>query len=257
MQKLQGFTALVVVVVLFILVVAVSPFAVVNAGHVGVVTTFGKVSDTVLTEGFHVVMPWNRVHALDVRTQKTEVVASSASRDLQTVSTRVALNYHVNPIEANKLYQQIGIAYDDTIIQPAMQESVKSATAQFTAEELITKRAEVKSVIQKELEGRLASRHIVVDEFSIIDFSFSEEFNRAIEAKQTAEQQALKAERDLDRIRLEAQQEIEKAKAEAEALKLQRQQITPELLQLRWIEKWDGKVPQYWGGTSPFVGINR
>jgi regulator of protease activity HflC (stomatin/prohibitin superfamily) len=232
------------------------PITIVQAGHRGVPHRFGKVFDHTIDEGIHWVGFFTRVTHFEVRTKKIEVEADSASKDLQSVQTTIALNYHVDRDNAHKLYQEIGVMYNDRILQPAIQESVKSATAQYTAEEMITKRPEVKALIQHELEARMANRYIVVDEFSIVDFSFSKEFDEAIEMKQTAEQQALKAERDLDRIKLEAQQAIETAKAEAESLRLQKQQITPDLIQLRWIEKWDGELPQYMGSMNPFVGLN-
>ena len=249
----SGITALILIVILF---VTGFPITIVQAGYRGVPHRFGKVFDRTVQEGISWVGFFTRVTHFEVRTQKIEVSANSASRDLQSVQTKIALNYHVDPGAVNKLYKEIGVTYDDRIIQPTIQESVKAVTAQYTAEEMITKRSEVKTKISEQLHERLGGRYIIVDEFSIVDFTFSQEFDRAIEAKQTAEQQALKAERDLDRIKLEAQQAIERSKAEAEALRLQKQQITPDLVQLRWIEKWDGKLPQYMGSMSPFVGLN-
>ncbi len=250
---LGGVGAFLILVILF---ATGFPITIVQAGHRGVPHRFGRVFDWTVNEGIHWVGFFTSVTHFEVRTRKIEVEADSASKDLQSVQTIIALNYHADPGNVNKLYQEIGVNYNDRIIQPAIQESVKAATAQFTAEELITKRPEVKALIRQELEDRLHNRYIVVDEFSIVDFSFSKEFDAAIEAKQTAEQQALKAQRDLERVKLEAQQQIENAKAEAEALRLQKQQITPDLVQLRWIEKWNGELPQYMGSMSPFVGLN-
>jgi regulator of protease activity HflC (stomatin/prohibitin superfamily) len=250
---LGGIAAFLIVVALF---VTGFPISIVQAGHRGVPHRFGKVFDRTVDEGIHWVGFFTRITHFEVRTRKLEIEADSASKDLQSVQTTIALNYHVDPEGVNKLYQEIGVQYNDRIIQPAIQESLKAATAQFTAEELITKRPEVKSLIRQELEDRLHNRYIIVDDFSIVDFSFSAEFDQAIEAKQTAEQQALKAARDLERVKLEAQAQIEQAKAEAEALRLQKQEITPDLVQLRWIEKWNGELPQYMGSMSPFVGLN-
>ena len=153
------------------------------------------------------------------------------------------------------MYQQTRGAYKSRIIDPAVQESVKAVTAQFTAEELITRRAEVSTQIKETLSERLRVHNILVDEFNIIDFSFSKVFNDAIEAKQTAEQSALKAQRDLDRIKIEAEQKITSARAEAEGQRLQRETITPTLLQLRAIEKWDGHLPQVTSGGTPFIDL--
>lgn len=253
--------AIVAIVVLF----SLAPFAIVPAGSRGVITTFGKVDNVVLDEGIHFRIPIAQtVHLVDVRIQKGEGKGDAASKDLQTIHTTVALNYHVNPKEAARVFQEIGQQVGDRIIVPAVQEAAKAATAQYTAEELISKRPEVKERIRSLLAERLAKFGIVVDDFSITNFDFSRSFNEAIEAKTTAEQLKLKAERDLARIKVEAEQKIASAKAEAEALALQKQQVTPELIRLREIEnqrraieKWDGKLPNITGGTVPFINVNK
>lgn len=241
----------------------VAPFAIVPAGHRGVITTFGKVSNIVLDEGIHFRIPIAQtVHLMDVRIQKGEGKGDAASKDLQTIHTTVALNYHVNPNDAAKVFQDIGQQVGDRIIVPAVKEAVKAATAQYTAEELISKRPEVKERIRGLLADRLVKFGIAVDDFSITNFDFSKSFNDAIEAKTTAEQLKLKAERDLARIKVEAEQKIASAKAEAESLALQKQQVTPELIRLREIEnqrraveKWDGKLPSVTGGSVPFINV--
>ncbi|NKE71519.1 prohibitin family protein [Candidatus Manganitrophus noduliformans] len=245
-------------VVLLLLIVLFSSFQVVGAGQRGVV--FSKLSgirDVTLDEGLHFKIPFvEEVVLMDVRVQKSQTAAPAASKDLQNVSSTIAVNFHIDPSRAQKVYQEVGVSYKERVIDPAVQEAVKAATAHFTAEELITRRGEVKDAIKTTLIERLVQFHILVDEFSIIDFSFSEEFNRAIEAKQTAEQSALKARRDLDRIKIEADQRITQARAEAEGQRLQRETLTPILLQLRAIEKWDGKLPQVSGGAMPFIDVN-
>jgi len=171
------------------------------------------------------------------------------------VSSTIAVNYHVEPAAANKVYQDVGLSYKERIIDPAVQESMKAATAQFTAEELITRRGEVSVQIKDMLSERLLTHSILVDEFNIVDFSFSAVFNEAIEMKQTAEQSALKAQRDLERVKIEAEQQITSARAEAEGQRLQRQTISAEILQLRAIEKWDGHLPQVTSGGTPFIDL--
>jgi len=241
-----------------------SPFAVVPAGHRGVITTFGKVDPDVLDEGLHFRIPVaQQVNLVDVRIQKGEGKGDAASKDLQTVHTAVALNYHVDPAAAATVFQNTGTQIGERIVVPAVQESVKAATAQYTAEELISKRSEVKAKISALLEERLHKFGVRVDEFSITNFDFSKSFNEAIESKTTAEQLKLKAERDLMRIRIEAEQKIASAKAEAESLRLQKQEVTPELLRLREIEnqskaidKWDGRLPNVTGGGAvPFIQL--
>lgn len=246
-----------IVVVIVLLIVGSSSFAVVGAGERGVVfSKFSGVKDLVLNEGFHFKLPFvEDVVRVDVRVQKSQTDASAASKDLQNVSSTIALNYHIAPDTANKVYQDIGLFFKERVIDPAVQESVKAVAAQFTAEELITRRPEVKDQIKEVLKERLLAFNIVVDEFNIVDFSFSRGFNEAIEAKQTAEQQALKARRDLERIKIEAEQKITQAKAEAESQRLQRETISPIILQLRAIEKWDGHFPQVIGGAMPFIDV--
>ncbi|MEO1088799.1 MAG: prohibitin family protein, partial [Acidobacteriota bacterium] len=161
----------------------------------------------------------------------------------------------LDPMSVNSIYQDVGLAYETRIIDPAVQESVKAITAQFTAEELITKREQVSVEIKEMLTGRLARNYILVDEFSITELDFSEVFNNSIEAKQVAEQQALKARQDLERIKIEAEQKLAIASAEAEGQRLQRETITAELIQLRAIEKWDGRLPQVAGGGVPFIDV--
>ncbi|NQU77924.1 prohibitin family protein, partial [Candidatus Falkowbacteria bacterium] len=196
---------------------------------------------------------------IDVKIQKDEVPASASSKDLQIVTSKIALNYHLDPNGVNKIWQEVGTDYNIRIIAPSIQEAVKSVTAKFTAEELITKREEVKDQIKLNLSERLSSRFIIVDEFNIIDFSFSAAFNEAIEAKVTAEQLKLKADRDLERIKIEADQRVAEAEGKAKAILTEAQALrtNPQVVELRWIEKWDGKTPLYWGEVSPFIGIDR
>ena len=196
---------------------------------------------------------------MDVKIQKDEVPATASSKDLQIVTSRIALNYHLLPESVNKIWQEVGKNYNTRIIAPAIQESVKAETAKFTAEELITKRETVKDQIKTNLAKRLLENFIIVDEFNIIDFDFSAAFNEAIEAKVKAEQLKLKADRDLERIKIEAEQRVADAQGKAKAIQIEAQALraNAQVVELRWIEKWDGKVPTYWGQASPFIGINR
>jgi regulator of protease activity HflC (stomatin/prohibitin superfamily) len=240
------------------------PWAQVGAGERGIVLNFGAVQDEVLNEGIHFRMPVRqKIIIMDIKIHKIVTDAASASSDLQDVALSVALNYHVIPDKANLVYQTIGVEFKERMIDPAIQEVMKAVTARYTAEELITKRPAVSAEMQESLTKRLLFSNISVDAFSIVSFSFSKIFTDAIEAKQTAEQNALKAERDLDRIKVEAQQTIAAAKAEAEALRLQKMNISPDLIELRKIEanlkaieKWNGILPQVTGaGAVPFIGV--
>lgn len=244
--------------VLFITLLALLPFTVVNAGHRGVVTQFGTVSDKVLDEGFHWISPFDQVKEIDVRTQRYEVVSSAASKDLQSVSATVVMNYNLKADEVNTLYQEIGLNYGESIITPAIQEAVKASTAKYTAEELITKREEVKDVMVTILRERLSSNFITVSDVSITNFEFSKSFNEAIEAKVTAEQDALASKNKLAQTEYEAQQTVVKAQAEAESLRIQAAALkdNQDLVALEAVRKWNGVLPSYMLGDSvPFLNL--
>lgn len=253
------------VIVALVLLSWLNPFVVINAGHRGVITTFGKVNPTVLEEGLHFRIPiMQQVREINVQIQKAEGDGDAASRDLQQVHTKIALNYHLIPTRVAETFQLVGDlnSVGDRIIVPAVQEAFKATTAKYTAEELISKRPEVRDQISQFMKDRLLRHGIAIDEFSIVNFRFSESFNQAIEGKTTADQLKLKAERDLERIKVEAEQKIASAKAEAESLRLQKQEITPDLLKLREIEnqrlaleKWNGQLPQVTGGSVPMINI--
>ena len=240
------------------------PWVQVGAGERGVVLNFGAVQDEVLNEGLHFIVPiMQRVAIVDVKVQKAVTDATSASADLQDVTSSIVLNYHVIPDKANVVYQTIGVQLKERIIDPAIQEVTKAVSARYSAEELITKRAAVSEAMRANLAERLLPNNIAVDAVSIVAFSFSKIFTEAIESKQTAEQLALKAKRDLDRIKIEAEQKITAARAEAESLRLQRANISTDLIELRKIEanlkaidKWNGILPQVTGGGAvPFIGV--
>jgi len=240
------------------------PWVQVGAGERGVVLNFGAVQGNVLGEGLHFRTPvMQEVVPMDVKVQKSLTNSAASSSDLQEVSSEVALNYHIVQDKANIVYQSIGIHFKERIIDPAVQEVVKAVTAKYSAEELITKRPAVSEAMRANLAERLLAHNIAVDAFSIVGFSFSKIFMEAIESKQTAEQLALKAKRDLDRIKIEAEQTITAARAEAESLRLQRANISPDLIELRKIEanlraidKWNGILPQVTGaGAVPFIGV--
>jgi len=254
----KSFRKIVVVAVLAILFF--ETFGTIGAGERGVLLQFGAVQNKVIGEGLYFKIPFiQNVVKMDVKIQKDEIPASAASKDLQVVTSKIALNYHLSPDSVNRIWQDLGKDYNTRVIAPAIQESVKAITAKFTAEELITKREQVKEEIKANLAERLLQMSVIVDEFNIIDFNFSQSFNDAIEQKVTAEQLKLKAERDLERIKIEKEQQITQAEAKAQAILIEAQALraNAQVVELRWIEKWDGKTPQYWGSATPFVGIDR
>lgn len=255
-----GTLALIILVILIL-----NPWTTIGAGERGVVTKFGQVEERILQSGLHFITPFvESVHKIDVQIQKEQVKVSSASKDLQTVNALVALNYNLNPSKVNELYQQVGMEYGTRVIDPAIQEALKAATAQFTAEELITKRPLVKEQVLVVLRQRLATNNILVDDFSIIDFDFSQSFNEAIEKKVTAEQNALAAKNKLEQVKFEAEQRIAQARAEAEAIRSQSEAANNEKyvslkrveVLKQFAEKWDGKLPVNIYGSTPLPLLN-
>jgi len=262
-EKIKGLGKLIILPIAVLILFVAQPWVIVGPGQRGILMRLGAVQKGVLSEGFHFKMPFiDNVVKMNVQVQKNEAKADAASKDLQIISTVIATNYHLMPETVDEVYQKIGLAFEDKLIQPAVQEVIKAVCAKYTAEELIARRGEVKSAIRTELADRLAIFNIKVIEVSVADFNFSNTFNDAIEAKQVAEQKVAQAKNELDRIKIENEQKISQAKAEAEGLKIQRQEITESLLKLREIEnqrkaieKWDGKLPSVTGGAMPFIQV--
>ncbi len=248
-------------VVVLILVIVFGAFTTVSAGYIGIVLRFGAV-DRVLDSGIHLKFPLvETVKKISVQTQKEQVETDAASQDLQTVKAVVAVNYNVDSSKVLELWNSIGTDYKVRVIDPAIQEAVKAATAKYTAEQLITQRPKVKEDIRFSLATILAPKDIQVSDVSITNFDFSPSFNAAIEAKVTAEQQALQAKNKLEQKKYEAEQTVVSAKAQAEAIKIQAEAITQQggdnYVQLQAIEKWKGDVPQYMmsGSVVPFINM--
>jgi len=265
-----------IIILIIIGVVAVaSAVQIVDAGNRGVLLHWNAVdlNVTPLEEGLHFVMPFaDSVVPMEVRTLKFIKSTSSASQDLQTVSTEITVNYHPAPNSVHVLYQSVGLDYENRIISPTVEEVVKQVTANYNAEELITKRPIVKSDIEAQISSRLGDFNIVTEIVSITDFQFSSLFAQAIESKVEAEQKAFKAENDLRRIEVEARQHeaqaqgiasanIAEAQGESEAIKIINQALANNPNYLEWLktQQWDGQLPLVMGGSdgvsTPFVEI--
>ena len=243
---------IIAVIVLLAIIILVNSIATVNTGFVGVKTRFGEVQDTMINEGFNFKVPFiEKIVKIDCRTQKCEYTMEASSKDLQKISNiQIALNYNVDKSKANQLYKTVGTNYTSVLIEPNIYESVKQRMSQYTAEELVTKRSEVSNIIIELLKEKLEDKGILITALNIIDLSFSEEFDAAIEAKQITEQQTQQAKYELEKARVENEKKIENAKAEAEVMKQQNSQITEQYLRLKEIEnqkamidKWDGHTP--------------
>jgi prohibitin 2 len=250
--------------IILAVILALNSFSSVEYGHLGLYKTFGKLNDEILSPGIHMKVPFiQTVIQINTQITKVETDTSASSKDLQPVSTHVAVNYSVNKAAVFNLMNNIGGSYDTVIISPAIQEIIKEVTAKYPAEDLITKRDLVAGEVSDLLSKRLARYDLVINDINIVNFKFSDSFNQSIEAKQVAQQQALKAENDLKRIEIEAKQKISQAGAEAESLRLKKLEITPDLINLKQIEiqekaleKWDGKLPTVTGGATPFIDLS-
>lgn len=233
--------------------------SVVGPGEKGVRVIRGKVSSETLDSGWYLWVPFiTNVKSISVRVKKTETASEAASKDMQKVTARIAVNWNVNGEEVSHLYQTIGDEDDvvERIINPAVSEVLKAATAKMTAEEILTKRIELKKNIDESLAARLKTYNVIVNDVSLVDLEFTKEFNHAVESKQIEEQKAKQAEYAAVRADKEATAEINKARGVSEAQKLLKTTITQEILQQRAIEKWDGKFPQVMGsGALPFLNL--
>ena len=252
------------VIVLFVLITIFSSFTMVRSGEVGLKVRFGKIQDVQIDEGFNFKIPYvEKIVKVNIKVQKSEVETNAASKDLQDIDTKIAVNYRVDGTKASSLYKNIGNDYDEKVLEPSIQESIKAVISQYTAEEAITKRDEVSILCMEVLQEKVAKYGLIIDNFNIINFNFSAAFNAAIEAKQVAEQEVLKTKQELEKTKIEAEQKVAEAQAEAEALKLQKEQITDDLLELRKIEaqikaieKWNGQLPTYnLGDSVPFIDL--
>jgi len=265
-----GKIAAVVITFIVIIVVMFESVVIVEAGHRGVVLYLGAVENRVLPEGVHFVIPFaEQVIQMEVRTQKFQAEASAASNDLQEVQTVIALNYMIDPTEANRVYQLLGVNYADRVISPTIQEAVKASVAKFNAEELVTKRETAKGVIAQAIRNTLTSNNIIVENVFITDFKFSESFAAQIEQKVVAFQKFLTEQNNLRAVRVIANQNvvqaeaaaranIAKASGEAQAIELITGQLrsSPEYLQWQAINKWNGQLPYASAsGAVPFFQL--
>jgi len=265
-------------VVTFIIIILImsESVVIVQAGHRGVVLYVGAVENRVLGEGLHFIVPFaEQVIPLEVRTLKFQADASAASNDLQEVATTIALNYHIDPSKTNIVYQQLGADYADRIIAPTIQESVKASVAKFNAEQLITQRATVKGVIAQTISRTLSVRDIISETIFITDFKFSQAFANQVESKVVAFQNYLTEQNNLLAVRVVANQTVVQAQAqararvanatgEAQAISLITEQLrqSPQYLQWKAINEWNGNLPYSLGGGNssggfPFLQLPR
>ena len=260
--KLVG---LILVVILLVVFVSAS-YVVIPAGHTGVALTFGKVEDTVLQEGLHFKVPFvQKIAVMDNRIVKLDVNTEAFSKDLQTITTVVAVNYHVGKENSQTVYKNVGLNFEEVLITPAVNEVLKAVTAKYTAVELVSSRAEVSMLLDDGLNEKLNAYGIFINELNIINWDFSPEYINAVEAKQVAEQNLIKTRTEQEQALViantEAQKRVIAAEAEANEIKVLAQanaesnriiteSISELLIKYQTVSKWDGKLPTVMSGSD-------
>ncbi len=260
-----------VVVVLLALIVLGGSIVVVQTGESGVVLTFGKASEVVLDQGIHLKIPFvQKIVTINNRIVKTEVTTEAFSKDLQTVSTVIAVNYHINKSSSAAIYTEVGLGYEDVLITPAINEVLKAVTAQYTAQQLVGSRGDVSIQLDESLNAKLNEYGIFVDDLNIINWDFSEEYITAIEAKQVAEQNLIKTRTEQEQALViantEAQKQVIAAQAEADKIKLLAEanaesnniitaSLNDMLIKYETIQKWDGALPKVSGGADTLIDV--
>lgn len=251
--------SIMIIIFILFLIVILNCLTTVPTGFVGVKTRFGKVQDEVIQEGLNTKAPFiEKIVKIDCKTKKIEAESEGSTKDMQTVNIAIAINYNVDKNKANILYREVGKEYEDIIIKPALLEAIKSSMAQYTAEELITKRPELSNNIEKTVVEKIAERGFVVTEFNVTNIDFSEQYDQAIEAKAVKQQEVSTAQAELEKQKIQNQKEIEIAEKDARVMELQNSQITENTLKLRIIEKWNGVLPQttLGQGVSSVFNVN-
>ena len=261
----------IIAVILAVVLILMSCAAMVPTGHTGVITTFGKVEDQTLDAGFHMVKPWQQVVKMDNRVQKQTVTLACFSSDIQEVNMAYTINYQIKKANAMTLYSTVGVSYYETVVAPNIAESVKVATARYTAEELVGMRDELANAIEKILAEKLEQYNIEVVSTSIEDMDFTDAFTDAVEAKQVAQQNKLKAQTEAEQRVIEANAAAEvkkvqadaeayevlaRADAEAEANRKISESLTKDLINYNYAQSWDGKLPAIMSGSDGAVIVN-
>lgn len=259
MKSLKGTAISVGLLVLFVLFIACNPIAIVNTGERGVKTVMGKVSPESFTEGVHFVTPFvSNMITMDIKTQKSNIITQTYTKDLQQAKITYVVNYNLQPDNAYKMYSNVGRKYEDTILRPVVEGTVKDVIGSFNANDLVGNRNIVTNNILTKLQTQLSKNYINVTDFQITDINYNETFEKAVEAKVQAEQEALQAKNITTKTTEEAKQKVITAEAEAKAIRIQAEALkqNKDLVQLEAVKKWKGEVPQYMMGNSiPFINL--
>ena len=256
----NGVAGVVTVLILFVIAVLLcNPIVVVGVGQRGVKVTLGKVSPESLGEGMHFIMPYiQRIAKMDVKTQKYTTQTHVYTKDIQQAKISYVVNYNLVADSAYRMYQEVGMDYVSKVINPVLEGTIKDVIGKWNAQDLVANREEATNDILAKLKDQLTERYVNVTDFQIIDIGYSEVFERAIESKVTAEQDALKAKNKTVQIQEEAKQKVISAEAEAKSMSIRANALTQNkaLVEYEAVQKWNGILPQYMMGNSiPFINL--
>ena len=251
-------------VVFVAIVFAFSTFFIVPPGEVAIKTRLGSIVDP-YSEGLHFKLPFiESVTKFSIQIQRANIKTQAFSKDLQTMTAHLVVNHRIQKETAISIYRNLGPSYVETIVDPVVQEVFKAITARYSAERVISERNELVLELNTEVKDRLTKKEIIVTDISVVDLDFTDQFLKAVEDKQVADQQAQMSGKLVEKAKRDAEQQIAKSRGEAEALRMQREQVTPALIELRKvdaqlkaIEKWNGVLPGYVGGGVPFISIDK
>jgi regulator of protease activity HflC (stomatin/prohibitin superfamily) len=258
--KLSGPVVLAVAAV----ILAFSSFFIIQPGEVAIKTRLGSIVDS-YSEGIHLKLPLiENITKFSIQIQRADIRTQAFSKDLQTMTSHLAINHRIQQGTAISIYRNLGKDYVNTVVDPMAQEMFKAIAAKYSADSIIANRAALVEELNSVVKAKLLEKEIVVTDISVVDLDFTDQFLKAVEDKQVAEQQAKMSEKLVEKAKRDAEQQIAKSRGEAEALRMQREQVTPQLIELRKvdaqlkaIEKWNGVLPGYVGGGVPFVSIDK
>ena len=251
---------LLVVLLIIIFIVICNPIAIVGVGERGVKVTLGQVSPESYSEGIHLITPFiSKIKNMDVKTQKDQVVTSVYTKDIQQAKIAYVVNYNLQPENAHKMYREVGMMYKETVLMPVVEGTIKDVIGKWNAQDLVANREKATTEILHKLQDQLADRYIDVTDFQMVEIKYSDVFEKAIESKVTAEQEALKAKNKTVQVQEEARQKLISAEAEAKSMSIRATALTQNkaLVQYEAVQKWDGKLPTYTLGNSiPLINMN-
>ena len=260
MNKEKQSLILAILILFVIFVIFCNPVAIVGVGQRGVKVTLGRVSPQSYQEGVHFVTPFiSKIKVMDVKTQKVNITTEVYTKDIQQARISYVINYNLIPQYAHQMYREVGMDYVDNILMPVVEGNIKDVIGRWNAQDLVANRAAATADILSKLQNQLKSRYINVSSFQIIDIDYSDVFEKAIESKVTAEQEALKAKNKTVQVQEEARQKLISAQAEAQSMKIRATALSQNkaLVEYEAVKKWDGKLPEYVLGNSvPFINVS-